>query len=113
MAELLADDLRRGVHARKVMDSYQIRKAEALAERFEQRDYCAELHRLRGVLLTTLGAGDSQIEASFCAALPTARKQQSTSPAEVGRTVSDPAEIDEEIHTLCEALIATEGRLGP
>jgi RNA polymerase sigma factor (sigma-70 family) len=32
---------------------------------------------------------------------------------EVGRTVSDPSEIDEEIHALCEALIASEGRLGP
>jgi RNA polymerase sigma factor (sigma-70 family) len=32
---------------------------------------------------------------------------------EVGRTVSDRAEIDEEIHALCEALIASEGRLGP
>jgi RNA polymerase sigma-70 factor (ECF subfamily) len=32
---------------------------------------------------------------------------------EVSRTISDPAELDEEIHTLCEALIATEGRLGP
>jgi RNA polymerase sigma-70 factor (ECF subfamily) len=32
---------------------------------------------------------------------------------EVGRTVSDPAEIDEEVHALCEALIATRGRLGP
>ena len=32
---------------------------------------------------------------------------------EVGRTVSDPAEIDDEIHALCEALIASEGRLGP
>lgn len=32
---------------------------------------------------------------------------------EVGRTVSDPLEIDEEIHALCEALIAAEGRLGP
>jgi RNA polymerase sigma-70 factor (ECF subfamily) len=31
---------------------------------------------------------------------------------EVGRTVSDPGEVDEEIHALCEALIATEGRLG-
>jgi DNA-directed RNA polymerase specialized sigma24 family protein len=31
----------------------------------------------------------------------------------VGRTVSDPAEVDEEIHALCEALIASEGRLGP
>jgi len=32
---------------------------------------------------------------------------------EVGRTVSEPGKIDEEIHALCEALIATEGRLGP
>jgi RNA polymerase sigma factor (sigma-70 family) len=32
---------------------------------------------------------------------------------EVGRTVSDPAEIDEEIHALCEALVASEGRSGP
>jgi ECF sigma factor len=32
---------------------------------------------------------------------------------EVGRTVSDPAEIDEEIHALWEALIASEGRLSP
>ena len=31
---------------------------------------------------------------------------------EVGRTVSDPAEIDEEIHALCEALVASEGWLG-
>jgi RNA polymerase sigma factor (sigma-70 family) len=33
--------------------------------------------------------------------------------AEVGRTVSEPAEIDEEIHALCEALVASEGRLSP
>ena len=32
---------------------------------------------------------------------------------EVGRTVSNPAEVDGEIHALCDALIATEGRLGP
>jgi len=31
---------------------------------------------------------------------------------EVARTVSEPSEIDEEIHSLCEALLATEGRLG-
>ena len=30
----------------------------------------------------------------------------------VGRTVSDPSEIDEEIHALCDALVASEGRLG-
>jgi hypothetical protein len=32
---------------------------------------------------------------------------------EVGRTVSDAAEIDEEIHALCDALVASKGRLGP
>jgi hypothetical protein len=32
---------------------------------------------------------------------------------EVGRTVSDPAEIDKEIHALCEALVASGGRVGP
>ena len=32
---------------------------------------------------------------------------------EVGRTVSDPGKIDEELHALCEAIIATEGQLGP
>lgn len=31
--------------------------------------------------------------------------------AEVARTVSDPGEIDEELFALCDALIATEGRL--
>ena len=32
---------------------------------------------------------------------------------EVSRTVCEPGEVDEEIHSLCEALIAAEGRLGP
>jgi len=32
---------------------------------------------------------------------------------EITRTVSDPADIDGEIHALCEALIATEGRIKP
>src|ERR1700730_5877191 len=32
---------------------------------------------------------------------------------EVARTVSDPAEIDNEIHSLCNALIAAEGRMNP
>jgi RNA polymerase sigma factor (sigma-70 family) len=30
---------------------------------------------------------------------------------EIGRTVTDPAEIDQEIHALCEALVAAEGRI--
>jgi RNA polymerase sigma factor (sigma-70 family) len=32
---------------------------------------------------------------------------------EVARTVSDPGEIEGELHALCHALIASEGRLGP
>ena len=30
---------------------------------------------------------------------------------EIGRTVSDPADIEQEIHALCDALVAAEGRL--
>ena len=32
---------------------------------------------------------------------------------EIARTVPDPAQVDEEIHALCQALLASEGRLGP
>jgi predicted ATPase len=56
-----------------------IREAEALAERFEGRWWSAELHRLRGVFLTAMGADDAQIEASFSAAISTAQKQKSVS----------------------------------
>jgi hypothetical protein len=58
-----------------------IRGAEALAERFEERFWCAELHRLRGVFLATMGADETQIEASFCAAIRTAKEQKSNSLA--------------------------------
>jgi hypothetical protein len=56
-----------------------IKEAEALAERCEGRWWCAELHRLRGVFLTALGADEPQIEASFCEAIRTARVQKSIS----------------------------------
>jgi predicted ATPase len=56
-----------------------INEAEALAEKFEQRFYVSELHRLRGVFLATVGADQMQIEASFCAALRIAREQKSSS----------------------------------
>ncbi len=56
-----------------------INEAEALAERFDHRDFCAELHRLRGVFLATLGAEETQIEASFCEAIRIAREQKSIS----------------------------------
>jgi len=56
-----------------------ISEAEALVERFEDRHWSAELHRLRGVFLTAMGADDLQIEASFQAAISTAREQKSVS----------------------------------
>ena len=56
-----------------------INEAEALAERFEQPYFCAELHRLRGVFLATLGAEETQIEASFAAAIRIAKEQKSVS----------------------------------
>jgi hypothetical protein len=58
-----------------------IREAEALVERSEGRCWCADLHRLRGVFLAAVGADESQIEASFCAAIRTARDQKSISLA--------------------------------
>ena len=56
-----------------------IKEAEVVAERSEGRWWCAEMHRLRGVFLATLGADDAQIEASFCAAITTAKQQKSVS----------------------------------
>ena len=58
-----------------------INEAEALAERIEHRDYGAELHRLRGVFLTAMGADEAQIEASFCTAIRIAQQQKSVSLA--------------------------------
>jgi tetratricopeptide (TPR) repeat protein len=58
-----------------------IREAEALAERFEGRWWSAELHRLRAVFLTVMGADDAQIDASFCKAIRTAKQQNSVSLA--------------------------------
>ena len=58
-----------------------IREAEALAERSEGRWWCAEMHRLRGVFLAAMGADETQIEASFCAAIRIAKEQKSISLA--------------------------------
>jgi hypothetical protein len=52
---------------------------EAMAERFEQRYYCVELHRLRGVFLAATGAEETQIEASFGEAIRIAKQQKSVS----------------------------------
>ena len=58
-----------------------IDEAEALAESYEVRWWRAELHRLRAVFLTAIGAEEAQIEASFCAAIKTAKEQKSISLA--------------------------------
>jgi predicted ATPase len=56
-----------------------IREAEALVARSGERRWCAELHRLRGVFLATIGADEAQIEASLCEAIRIAREQKSIS----------------------------------
>jgi predicted ATPase len=56
-----------------------IKEAEAVVERFEERGWSAELHRLRGVFLVAMGADEVEIEASFCAAIKTAQEQKSIS----------------------------------
>ena len=56
-----------------------ITEAEAWVERSEERWWCAELHRLRAVFLTTLGAEETQIEASFREAIKIAKEQKSIS----------------------------------
>jgi serine/threonine protein kinase len=56
-----------------------IAEAEAVAQRTEERECFAELHRLKAVFLTALGADETQIEASFCAAIRIAKEQKSIS----------------------------------
>ena len=56
-----------------------IKEAEATVERSEGRAWCVELYRLRGVFLTAVDGQETQIEASFCAAISTAREQKSIS----------------------------------
>ena len=58
-----------------------INEAERLAEIFEQRFCCAELHRLHGVFLAATGAEEAKIEASFGEAIRTAKEQKSISLA--------------------------------
>jgi hypothetical protein len=52
-------------------------EAEAVAQRFEHGNIFSRLHWLRGILLSAMGAEQSQIEASFRAAVTIAREQKS------------------------------------
>ena len=45
----------------------------------DERRWCAELHRLRGVFLAAISADETQIEASFCEAIRTPKEQKSIS----------------------------------
>ena len=56
-----------------------ITEAQAWVERSEERWWCAELHRLRGVFLAAMGAEETQIDASFGEAIRIAKEQKSIS----------------------------------
>src|SRR5215470_2409977 len=56
-----------------------IKEAEALVERYEDRFWCAELHRLHGMFLAATGAEETQIQASFGEAIRVAKEQKSVS----------------------------------
>ena len=56
-----------------------IEEAEKMVERTEERQWCAELRRLRGIFLASIGADEAQIEASFLDALRIAKEQTSIS----------------------------------
>jgi RNA polymerase sigma-70 factor (ECF subfamily) len=58
----------------------------------------------------TLGVGSGSVKKLI---FRLRRRYASVLREEVARTVSDPAEVDQEIHALCEALIVAEGRLVP
>jgi predicted ATPase len=58
-----------------------IKEAEAMAERSEERFWCAELHRLRGVFLAAMGGDETDIDASFCEAIRIAKEQKAISLA--------------------------------
>ena len=74
---LKAEALHLGTRTSDTLEA--IREAEALVESSEERWWSAELYRLRGVFLTAMGADETQIEASFCAAISTAKEQKSVS----------------------------------
>jgi len=56
-----------------------IREAQAVVQRSEERWWCSELERLKGVFLAAVNADETEIEASFCEAIGTAREQKSVS----------------------------------
>jgi predicted ATPase len=56
-----------------------ITEAEVLVARTGECWWLADLNRLRGVFLAAIGTDETQIEASFCAAISIAKEQKSVS----------------------------------
>jgi len=56
-----------------------IEEAQALVDRYEERNGCTRLHSLRGVFLAALGAEEAEIEAAFQAGIRIAKEQKSVS----------------------------------
>ena len=50
-----------------------------MVQKIEERQHLAELHRLRAVFLASMGADETQIEASFVEAMRIAKEQKSIS----------------------------------
>jgi serine/threonine protein kinase/predicted ATPase len=72
---LKAEALRLGGRTFEALEA--ITEAEALVERFGERLWRADLHRLRGVLLAETGADENEIETSFSEAIRIAKEQKS------------------------------------
>jgi hypothetical protein len=74
---LKAEALRLAGHTFEALES--ITEALGLVERFGERLWRADLHRLRGVLLAETRADKNLIETSFSEAIRTATEQKSVS----------------------------------
>src|SRR5438132_877111 len=68
----------RGSHIRSLERNPESR---SIGRKIRAGRYECRLYRLRGVFLAAMGADETQIEASFCAAISTAKKQKSISLA--------------------------------
>ena len=66
-------------HGVRASDLEAVEEAEAATQKCGVRFWSAELHRLRAVFLTTIGAEETKIEASFCEAIRIAKEQKSVS----------------------------------
>ena len=74
---LKAEALHFAGHSREALEA--LKKAEALIERSDEREWCAELYRLRGVFLAAIGGDEAQIEDSYGEAIRIARDQKAIS----------------------------------